>query len=78
MSQFGDTQRAIESEGIAADIGEFEAQRDYPFKQVQYAQSLLQGLPVEAMAREYVEPDDIATILGYGGTLAQIINLLKP
>jgi hypothetical protein len=78
MSQFGDTQRAIESEGIAADIEEFEAQRDYPFKQVQYAQSLLQGLPVEAMAREFVDPDDIATILGYGGTLAEIYKKLFP
>lgn len=77
MSQFGDTQRNIEKEGVAADYAQFKEERDFPFKQVQYAQSLLQGLPVEAMAREYVEPSQLAEILGYGGTLAEIINILR-
>ena len=77
MAQFGDTQRNIEKEGVAADYAQFKEERDFPFKQVQYAQSLLQGLPVEAMAREYVEPSQLAEILGYGGTLAEIINILR-
>ena len=77
MSKFGDTQRAIEKEGIAADYAQFKEERDFPYKQNQYAQSLLQGLPVEAMAREYIEPSELAEILGYGGTLAEIIDILR-
>lgn len=77
MSQFGDTQRNIEKEGIAADYAQFKEERDFPYKQNQYAQSLLQGLPVEAMAREYIEPSELSEILGYGGTLAEIINILR-
>ena len=61
---------------IAADIAQFEEQRDFPYKQVQYQQSLLQGLPVEAMSRDYIEPSQLSEILGYGGTLAAILEKL--
>jgi len=76
INRFGAQQRDIESEGIAADYAQFKDERDYPYRQVQYAQSLLQGLPVEAMSREYIEPSDLAEILGYGGTLAEIYDIL--
>ena len=46
----GATQRGIESEGITADRLQFEEERDFPYKQVQYMQSLLQGLPIEAQS----------------------------
>jgi hypothetical protein len=59
----GGLQRAIESEGIAADYAQFQQERDDPYKKVQYMQSLLQGLPVEALTREYVEPSDLAKFL---------------
>ena len=48
LYDLGEEQRGIESEGIAADLAQFSEERDYPYKQVQYMQSLLQGLPVEA------------------------------
>jgi len=48
LYDMGTAQRGIESEGIAADQAQFKEERDYPYKQVQYMQSLLQGLPVEA------------------------------
>jgi hypothetical protein len=70
----GGLQRAIESEGIAADYAQFQQERDDPYKKVQYMQSLLQGLPVEALTREYVEPSDLATILGYVGSGAGILK----
>jgi len=69
--------RDIEGQGIAADISQFEEERDFPYKQVQYQQSLLQGLPVEAMARDYIEPSQLSELLGYGGTLAEIVSLLR-
>jgi|TARA_R110000751_G_scaffold173036_1_gene279463 hypothetical protein len=72
----GAIQRGIDAEGVAADYAEFKEQRDYPFKQLTYQQSLLQGLPVEAMSREFIEPSDLAQILSYGGTLAEIYDKL--
>ena len=46
MSTAGQEQRNIEQQGITADLNEFNAQRDYPTKQVQFLQSMLQGLPI--------------------------------
>jgi hypothetical protein len=75
----GQTQRGIESEGIAADIGQFEQERDYPYKQVQYMQSLLQGLPLATQSYSYQEPSGLSQLLGgTGGILGllQQLNLL--
>ena len=46
----GETQRNIEQQGITADYNEFLAQRDYPMKQIQFLQSMLQGLPISTVA----------------------------
>ena len=54
----GAAQRGIESEGMAADYAQFKEERDYPYKQVQYMQSLLQGLPVAAQSTTYSQPSD--------------------
>lgn len=42
----GATQRDIEQQGITADKIQFEEQRDFPYKMVQYQKDLLQGLPI--------------------------------
>ena len=42
----GAAQRGIEQEGIGALRGQFEEQRLDPYKQIQFQQSLYQGLPV--------------------------------
>tara|TARA_R110000744_G_scaffold219848_1_gene338590 strand:- start:49 stop:480 length:432 start_codon:yes stop_codon:yes gene_type:complete len=70
----GSLQRAIEAEGIAADMSQFQEERGDPYKKVQYMQSLLQGLPVEALSREFVEPSDLANILSYAGSGAGILG----
>ena len=70
----GAEQRAIEAQGIAADMGQFQEERGDPYKKVQYMQSLLQGLPVEALSREFVEPSDLANFLGYAGAGAGILE----
>ena len=48
--------RAIDQERIAAEYGQFREQREFPYKQVQYLQSLLQGLPLAAQTTTYSEP----------------------
>ena len=70
----GGTQRGIESEGIMADISQFEQERDYPYKQVQYQQSLLQGLPIETQSYQYAEPTGLAN---FGGGASGVITLLQ-
>ena len=59
----GQAQRDIEQQGITADYGQFQEARDYPYKQVQYQQSLLQGLPLAAQSYTYNEPSTLSTIL---------------
>ena len=68
----GGQQRDIEQQGIAADYAQFQEERDFPYKQVQYQQSLLQDLPISATEREYVEQSELAKILGYAGSAATI------
>ena len=72
----GEQQRAITQEGVLADIDQFEKQRDYPYKQVQYMQSLLQGLPIEAMDREIMEQDETSKWLSDLGLAAYAFDLL--
>ena len=73
----GGLQRDIEQQGIAADYAQFQEERDFPYKQVQYQQSLLQDLPISAAQTEYIGQSDLAEMLGYGGTIAEIYRLLK-
>ncbi len=71
LADMGATQRAIESEGIVADRLQFEEERDFPYKQVQYMQSLLQGLPLKAQSYSYAEPSALSEVLsGAGGIKA--------
>ncbi len=56
LADMGAVQRGIESEGITADRLQFEEERDFPYKQVQYMQSLLQDLPISSATVQYEEP----------------------
>tara|TARA_B100000424_G_scaffold268114_1_gene262269 strand:- start:958 stop:2004 length:1047 start_codon:yes stop_codon:yes gene_type:complete len=71
----GREQRDIEQRGVAADYAQFKEERDDPFKKVQYMQSLLQGLPIEAVTRDYIEPSGLSQFLsdlGLLGTAGQL------
>ena len=72
----GGLQRDIEQQGIAADYAQFQEERDFPYKQVQYQQSLLQGLPISAAETDYIGQSELAELLGYGGTIAEILSKL--
>jgi|TARA_R110001606_G_scaffold145636_2_gene285538 hypothetical protein len=74
----GDRQRGFTSEGIAADRAQFEDEKNYPLKQVQYLQSLLQELPLEAQSKIYSDVDPVsAGISTSGGVLDLIGDILK-
>lgn len=72
----GDIQRGIEQEGIMADRLQFEEERDFPYKQVQYMQSLLQGLPLEAQQYSYAQPSTYSNITGGAGGILELLELL--
>jgi hypothetical protein len=48
LSQIGSQQRDIEQQGIAAQKAQFEEERKWPYAQLQFQQSMLQGLPTGA------------------------------
>jgi hypothetical protein len=73
----GGLQRAIEQQGIGADIAQFEQERDYPFKNVQFMQSLLQGLPLETQSYSYYEPSGLQSLAAGGKDIMSILDLLS-
>ena len=73
----GAMQRGIEQEGITADYNEFLAQRDYPTKQVQFLQSMLQGLPISTVANVPAQQTGIGGLASAAGSLGQIYDLLE-
>jgi hypothetical protein len=73
MAKLGQTQRDIDAEGIAADIKEFENQRDYDLKSAQARIGLLQKLPVGSSTTE-ANTNPITDYLKNSGT---IIALFK-
>jgi hypothetical protein len=76
IAQQGATQRGIEQEGITADLNEFNAQRDYPQKMLQFQQSMLQGLPVQSVQNTAGSLSGLGTLLaGLGGGAAVASNL---
>ncbi len=74
QAELGGVQRGIESEGIAADYGQFKEERDYPYKQVQYQQSLLQGMPLATQSYTYQQPSAISNVAGTAGGLTSLLN----
>lgn len=78
QGEAGQVQRDIEQQGITADVKEFETQREFPYKQVQYQQSLLQGLPLAAQTYSYSQPSALSEILSGGGGLMDLYDRLFP
>lgn len=74
QADLGAQQRAIEQQGIEADIAQFKEERDFPYKQVQYQQSLLQGLPLAAQTYSYSQPSALSNILSQSGGIMDLYD----
>ena len=72
----GGAQRDIAQQGVAADYAQFQEQRDYPYKQVQYMQSLLQNLPLQASSTTYSQPSTLSNILSSSKGILGLYNSL--
>lgn len=76
QTRAGDIQREIEREGIAADLAQFEEERDFPYKNVQFMQSLLSELPLQTQSYSFSQPSQLSNILAGGGIADVIASLL--
>jgi hypothetical protein len=70
----GTQQRDIASQGVAAEQAAFNAERDNPYKMVQFQQSLLQGLPLNAQSYNIMNSPYNAA----AGAASTINTLLNP
>ena len=77
QANLGAQERGINQAGVTADMAQFEEERDFPYKQVQYQQSLLQGLPIGAQQTSYQEESGLSKFLGAAGGAASIWDLLR-
>ena len=73
MGRAGDDQRRINQEGITADYLQYQQEQQYPYEQLQFMQSMLEGLPVAARQTSYVDPSSSSQV---SGGLAEILALL--
>jgi hypothetical protein len=67
MTDVGGIQRGIESEGIAADLGEFNTQREYPYKQLQFQRDMISGLPTGSVTNSPSQLSGIAQLFAATG-----------
>jgi hypothetical protein len=72
----GAEQRAIEAEGIARDYEQFREERDFPYRNLAFQSSLLQGLPITAQSYSYTQPSTISQLLGDGGSLLELLGII--
>jgi hypothetical protein len=72
LAQQGGIERGITAEGTAADLAEFEKQRQYPYQQVQFQRDMISGLPTGAVTNTPGQLSGIGSLLSVlgGGTAA--------
>jgi len=75
MAQQGAAQRGIESEGIAADLAEFNQQRQYPYQQVQFQRDMISGLPTSSVTNTPAQATAFGNILQSVGGITQLMSL---
>jgi len=70
----GEAERAIESEGVAADLAEFRKQAEFPYKQLEFQRQMISELPIQTQNYSYNAPSDFNQLVGIAtqlGTLMQ-------
>lgn len=70
QQNLGAQQRQIEQDALSADYKQFQEELLFPYKQVQFQQSLLENLPLETQSYSYNTPSQASNVLGgIGGIL---------
>ncbi len=73
MSAAGAAERDIAQQGITADYLQYQQEQQYPYEQLKFMQSMLEGLPVAARETSYVQPSGFED---FGSGLASLMALL--
>lgn len=76
LAEQGGTQRNIEQQGITADLNEFLTQRDYPQKQLQFMQSMLQNLPISTVTSQPGQMSSLGQLSSTAGGLLEALKAL--
>lgn len=80
----GEVQRGIEQAGLEADKKQFEEQRDYPGKMIQFQKDLLTGLPITTTTSSTDQTaisslaSQVSGLLGLYNTLSKLIPSTTP
>ena len=74
INKAGDDQRRINQEGITADYLQYQQEQQYPYEQLQFMQSMLEGLPVAARQTSYVDPSSFQDLSGASSGVLAILK----
>ena len=77
IANAGGQQRGIEQEGITADYNEFLNQRDYPMKQLQFQQSMMQGMPYQTVTNSPLPKSGMGELTEIVGSLPGLEDNLR-
>jgi hypothetical protein len=64
QTKAGEVQRAIEAEGIKADLEDFRKQAEFPYKQLEFQKQILTDLPISTQNYSYNAPSDFNQMVG--------------
>lgn len=64
QSKAGEVQRAIEAEGVKADLEDFRKQAEFPYKQLEFQKQILKDLPISTQNYSYNAPSDFNQMVG--------------
>lgn len=76
QARLGGQERAMDQAAIDAARAQFEEERLFPYKQLQFQQSLLQGLPLSTAAYSYQQPSGLSQLMSTQGGLLGILTEL--
>lgn len=74
LQDLGAVERGVEAEGVRADREQFEQELAFPYKQLTFQQSLLDGLPVSSKDYTYTEPGQLAQLLSTTQGVSSAVN----
>ena len=78
LANLGNTQQATTQAGLAAAKAQFDEQKADPYKQLQFQQSMLQGMPVQAQSYNTTTNPYSAAAAGATGTADLFSTIFKP
>ena len=70
----GATQRDIEQQGITADLNEFNTQREFPYKQLQFQRDMISGLPTSSVTNSPAQLSGIAQLISAVGGIDALLK----